>query len=199
MARIARALAPAVALFLVLPGCGYRLAGRGALRADVVVPTLANDSLEPGVELVLAAALRRELDRTGRFRVVESATDAAYAIRGRVAAVETLGRTFTPGVRALEFTLTVQLDLAVSGPGGRPIAIDPFAQRAADIYLASTDIEISRKNRAEALRRLAGMLAARIRRELEREIDRTRVAPGEDGRAAGPGPGGSERTERGWG
>jgi len=153
-------------------GCGYRLAGASGDPVPVSVGTLTNDTAEPGVELVLGAALRRELERAGGFRLVERAVPAAYAVRGRVTGVETLGRTFTPGVRALEYTLTVHLELAVTAPGGRPVPLDPFAMRAVDVYFASTDVEIGRKNRDEALRRLAAMLAARIRRELERDLER---------------------------
>jgi hypothetical protein len=175
--RIAFALA--LVGLLAWPGCSYRLAGRrGSGEVPVALPTWTNDSLEPGAELVLAAALRRELERSGRFRVVERRRADGFAVQGRIAAIETFGRTFTPGIRAIEYTMVVQLDLAVSGPGGRRVAVDPFAQRATDIYLASTDIEISRKNRDEALRRLAGMLAGRIRRELERAVEAAEPAAG---------------------
>jgi len=180
--------------------CAYRFAGHGSERVPVAVPTLANDSLEAGIELMLGAALRRELAGSGRFELVEKTRDDGYAVRGRVADVETVGRTFTPGVRALEYTVTVQLELTVSGPGGQSIAIDPFAQQATEVYLASTDVQLGRKNRDEALRRLAGMLAARIRRELERELDRSTApspAPSTaDGAAGGPGRGPVERLGR---
>jgi hypothetical protein len=151
-------------------GCAYRLAEGDAPRVPIAVETLTNDTLEPGVELTVAAALRREFGRAGRLRLVEQPVASGYAIQGRIAAVDTVGRTFTPGVRALEYTVSMRLDLIVSGPGGRPVAIDPFATTASEIYLASTDVEISRKNRAEALRRLSALLAARIRGELLRNL-----------------------------
>lgn len=152
------------------PGCGYRLAEGDAPRVPIAVETLTNDTREPGVELTVASAMRREFGRAGRLRLVDQPVASGYAIQGRIAAVDTVGRTFTPGVRALEYTVSMRLDLVVSGPGGRPVAIDPFATTATEIYLASTDIEISRKNRAEALRRLSALLAARIRGELQRNL-----------------------------
>ncbi len=164
---VLRAALAALAIF-VASGCGYRLAHSPGPDVPVRVSTLTNDTLEPGVELMLASALRREIDRTGGLRLVERATTSGYQVGGRVLRVETVSRTFTPGVRALEYTVTVQLELRVTGPGGRRVAIDPFAQRASEIYLASTDVQISRKNRDEALRRVAALLADRIRLEIER-------------------------------
>jgi outer membrane lipopolysaccharide assembly protein LptE/RlpB len=149
-------------------GCAYRLAEPGGAPRPVAVVTLTNDTREPGVEWVVGAALRRELSAAGALRVVETPRPAGFVVGGRVSSVEVSGRTFTPGVRALEYTLTVVLDLAVSAPGGRLLAIDPFAESASEIYLASADVQLARKNREEALRRVADVLAARIRRELER-------------------------------
>jgi hypothetical protein len=151
-------------------GCSYRLADADSPRVPIAVATLTNDTLEPGAELAVGAALRREFGRAGRLRLVEQPSASGYSIAGRVAAVDTVGRTFTPGVRALEYTLSMRLDLRVSDPDGRPVYIDPFATTASEIYLASTDIEISRKNRAEALRRLSALIAARIHGELQRNL-----------------------------
>lgn len=154
-------------LCFVASGCGYQLAGGQAPPSPVIVDTLDNDSLEPGIEIVLASALRRELASSPSFRLVDRGGDA-YRVAGTVTAVDTLGRTFTPGVRALEFTVTVRLSLDVRGPGGAGLPFDRFASEASEIYLASTDIEISRKNREEALRRVSALLARRIHDELAR-------------------------------
>lgn len=164
-------------------GCSYRLADSDTPRVPIAVATLVNDTLEPGAELAVGAALRREFGRAGRLRLVEQPSPSGYAIAGRVAAIDTVGRTFTPGVRALEYTVSMRLDLRVSDPDGRPVYIDPFATTASEIYLASTDIEISRKNREEALRRLSALIAARVHGELQRNLA---------GRVAR-----SERSERG--
>lgn len=165
--RVTCGLAPlCLALACLGFGCGYGLVGSGTT-TPVRVLTLENDSLEPGVDLMLAAALRRELERSPSLRLVDNAATGGYGVAGKVVSVFSSGRTFTPGVRALEYTLSVQLDLQVRGPMGRPVEIDPFAEHATEIYLASSDVQINAKNRQEALRRLAGILATRIRRELE--------------------------------
>ncbi len=173
-------------------GCGYRLAEADRARVPIAVETLTNDTLEPGAELVVGAALRREFGRAGTLRLVEQPSPSGYWIQGRIAAIDTVGRTFTPGVRVLEYTIAMRLDLRVSDPDGRPVYIDPFATTASEIYLASTDIEISRKNRAEALRRLSALLAARIRGELQRNLS-TRVEGSERPVAA------AQRVASAWG
>ena len=71
-------------------------------------------------------------------------------------------------MRAIEFSVSMTLELELVLPDGeRGPAIDPFALRERELYLASLDVEVSRKNREEALRRLAALLAARVRIELE--------------------------------
>ena len=155
----------------ILPiACSYRLvrhhAGRD-VEATVSIRTLANDTLEPGLELAVGRALRREFLRGGRMRLVEDAGRADYSISGRVSSLETASRSFSSGVRALEFTVVIRLELDLVSRDGRRLEVDPFALSESEIYLASADIEVSRKNREEALRRLAGLLASRVYDEVD--------------------------------
>ncbi|MFB3066498.1 MAG: beta-ketoacyl synthase N-terminal-like domain-containing protein [Planctomycetota bacterium] len=50
------------------------------------------------------------------------------------------------------------------------LELDPNALRTSEIYLASGDVESSRKNREEALRRLSSVLAGRVHDALDREL-----------------------------
>ncbi len=54
------------------------------------------------------------------------------------------------------------LALDIRRRDGSEVAIDPNALKESEIYLASSDIEVTRKNRQEALRRVASLLAGRI-------------------------------------
>lgn len=116
-----------------------------------------------------------QLPRGGRIRLVGDSAEADYVVSGRVEFLTTESRSFSSSVRALEFTVSMQLQLAVQARGGRDLLLDPFALRESEIYLASADIEISAKNRAEALRRLSGLLASRIRDALELSAEREHV------------------------
>ena len=159
-------------------GCSYRLAASGAAPVGVRVQTLTNDSIEPGIGLTLAGTLRREIERTAGFRLTEASGPSTYSVSGHVRSVETFGRTFTPGILAIEYTVTVQLDLVLVGPGNVRLPVDPFAQRASEIYLASGDLQISQKNREEALRRVSMLLADRLLAEIQRLDAVRRDAPG---------------------
>ena len=167
MARRSFSLLP---ILLALTGCGYALVGCGYALVDyperdeaiaIAVQTFENESYEPGYEIVVADALRREVARRGAMRLVNEAGAAEILLRGRVADVATSGRSFSSVVSTLEFQVGVSLDLELVRPGTE-IEIDSRALRARESYLASADIEVERKNREEALRKIAVMLATRI-------------------------------------
>jgi hypothetical protein len=169
------ALLPGIAALVLSTGsgCGYRVVGYESdsqPSLGVSIHTFRNDSLEPGVEQMVGEALRREFLRAGRLRLVEDVGAADYRISGAVAPLETSTRSFSPGVRAVEFTVAMRLRLKVEGKDGTRLALDAFSLRASEIYLASADIEVSRKNRSEALRRIAALLAERVYDEMELRI-----------------------------
>lgn len=164
--------APALLLLgttLVAAACGYRLAARDApaREADVgamtlAIPVLANESSEPGIELMVTDAILREFLQGGRFRVVEDPTRADWVLRGSVLPVRIVGQSFSSVILALEYTVELRLAVALEPRDGEPVPFDPDVLRDAEIYLASADLEAMRKNRREALRRVAGVLAERI-------------------------------------
>jgi hypothetical protein len=150
-------------VLLALVGCGYALVDypdRDTALA-LAVQTFENESYEPGYEMVVVDALRREVARRGAMRLVDDAAGAEVVLRGRVADIATSGRSFSSVVSTLEFAVGVSLDLELVRPGTE-IGIDRRALRARESYLASADIEVQRKNRDEALRKIAVVLAARI-------------------------------------
>lgn len=155
-------------------GCGYQFsqmprAGRAPVTVDL--PTFENDTFEPGIELALGAALRREFARAGPIRGVDDSANADYTLRGQVTSVDTASRTLTPGVRAIEFTVTVRLEaVLVRNSDGRRLRLDRLSTSAREVYLASFDLEVSRKNREEALRQITALLADRIYDDVDRWV-----------------------------
>ena len=148
---------------LLASGCSYRLLRDADGRSlTVSVVTLTNDSVEPGLELTLTRALRREFLRRAAPRLVADPRSADLVIRGRVLPLRTRANSFDTVSLALEYRVEVTLDLAVSRGGEESIYIDPAALTEAELYLASADSEAARKNRQEALRRIADVLAGRI-------------------------------------
>ncbi len=164
-------------VLVLLSGCGYRLVGAGLGDAgSIAIRTPANESREPGLELVVAAALRRELLRRDGARLVEDPAQASLVVSGRVLPVPRRSRSFSSTVLSLEEEVVLRLDLSVARRDGGEIGLEDLEE--SERYLASADIEAHRKNRDEALRRVAVVLASRFfdvlgeSREAEPEVPR---------------------------
>lgn len=145
--------------------CGYRFvrhqAEPGANRR-VAIRALRNDSFEPGLESLVNEALRREFLRRGALRIVDDPDQADLVIGGSVLPVTWSSRAFSSVNFAIEYEVTLRLRLEVTRPGGEALRIDPTALAESELYLASADVEVARKNREEALRRVASTLAGRV-------------------------------------
>lgn len=155
----------AVVLLLGLSGCGYQFVDYKTPLGDVrrvAIQTLRNDSYDPGYEAVVTDSLIHEFRRRGAFQVVDDPKLADLVISGRVRPIFTAARSFSSVLLALEYSVTVTLDLKAERRDGRAVAIDGSALAQSDIYLASADIEAVRKNRQEALHHVSQILAERV-------------------------------------
>ncbi len=150
---------------LLATACGYRFVryapGLDGARS-IAVETLRNDSFEPGVELVVTDALLREFLRRGAVRVVGRPEQADLVVSGAVLPLETRTRSFSSAVFAVEEEVALRLALEVRRADGTPVPLAATVQRESELYLVSADVEATRKNREEAIRRLAGLLAGRV-------------------------------------
>jgi outer membrane lipopolysaccharide assembly protein LptE/RlpB len=161
---------------LMAAGCGYRnlLAGppSSEQQADqpvvrVAVRALRSDSPEPWLDRVVGDALRRELDLRGRLRLVDDPGDADLILSGRIRPLAVSSSTFSTYVVAIEYRVTLSLDLEVLKRGGDVIRLAPQGLSETDIYLASQDVEVMRTNRLEALRHLSDVIAVRVADSVE--------------------------------
>ena len=164
LSAAAAAVVIVVSLAPGLAGCGYRfVAGKGALPgvAKIAIRTPSNDSFEPGLEFVVADALRRELLRRGGASLVESTEAADLVITGRIASLRAAARSTSSVYFAFEYGVTLELELeARRGDGERLEGVKKLLTET-ERYLSSADVEAERKNRVEAVRRVAAMLASR--------------------------------------
>lgn len=167
-----------LALGLVLAGsiaCGYQWVRYGGSFGDVrrvAVRTLTNDSYEPGVELLVTDALTREFLRRGGVELVDDPRSADLVLSGSVLPVETRRVSLSSVDLVLEYEVFLRLELQASLGDGSEVPLDPLALGDSELYLASPDIEATRKNRQEAMRRLAGLLAARVHDTLAERLSR---------------------------
>jgi len=145
-------------------GCGYKLIDYGESPSglqSVSIRTFTNNSYEPGVEFVVADALRREFLRRGVVSLIEDANAADLIISGTIQPIRTRTRSFSSITLALEWEVTLRLTLHSIRSDGSVVRIDDESMQDTERYLASADIEATRKNRDEAMRRMANVLAAR--------------------------------------
>lgn len=182
MALRARACFPIVLLgwvLLVTAGCGYRNAfggaapmagaegGEAAQPIRLAVLEIRNDSPEPWLGRIVADALRREVSTRVGLDLVGDPAQAELRLRGRVRPLDTRSSSFSSFVAALEYAVTLQLDLEVVLGSGMVMALDPHTLSDTELYLASEDIEVTRTNRLEALRHLSDVLATRVADSIE--------------------------------
>jgi hypothetical protein len=156
-------------VLLALSGCGYHLLHYGGALGDVrrvAIQTFKNGSYEPGYELVVTDALIREFMRRGALQVVKDPKLADLVLAGRVLPIRTIGRSFSSVDLALEYEVQVKLDLQVKRRDGTAVTLDENALSDSELYTASADVEAMRKNREEALHRVAGVLAERVHEAL---------------------------------
>ncbi|HXK23324.1 MAG TPA: LPS assembly lipoprotein LptE [Myxococcota bacterium] len=150
-----------LAIALLVSGCGYHLAA-GDLRevGTIAVVTPRNEAGEPGLDRIVADALRRELLRRSGSRIAESPEKADVVVHGRIVNVETTARSLSSVVLVLEYETHVTLEL--DAKRGDQVVVAPTRFEDSERHLASGDVEAQRKNREEALRRIASLIAARF-------------------------------------
>lgn len=175
-AHRSRVVVLAAALVAAAWGCsGYRFVrakeSLGSVRR-VAVPTLANRSFEPGLELLVTEALRREFQRRGALVVTDPA-QADLVLSGTVLEVHTVSRSFSSIAFTLEYQVQMALALSATRPDGTAIPLDWNAQNEWELYLTSADVEAEKRNRDEALRRLAAVLASRVHETLAERLAQT--------------------------
>ncbi|MBW1882214.1 MAG: hypothetical protein JRJ58_01705 [Deltaproteobacteria bacterium] len=128
---------------------------------------IRNDSPEPWLDRILTDALRREMEARGALRLVNDPADADLVLRGRVRPLQIQSKSFSSFVAALEYAVTLELELEVVRASGDIVRLDSGMLSETDIYLASADIEVTRTHKLEALRRLSDILASRVADTIE--------------------------------
>jgi len=181
-------------------GCGYSLVGAGGSLGDVhsvAIPALRNDSWEPGAEYVVGDALRREFLRRQGVRLVDDASRADLVLGGRIRTVRSHAATVDSLVLALEYEVTIELDLEARRHDGSTVPIDRDSLRDSERYLASADQQATRKNRMEALRRVSAVLAERVYTALAETLEQQEVHAAAPPEPVGAAPPEGEAEERG--
>jgi hypothetical protein len=161
-------------------GCGYQwVRYQGALgdARRIAIEGFTNDSFDPGVDSMVTDALYREFLRRGALRVVDNPRLADLILRGKVQSIDTTGRSFSSVDFSLEYQVRMRLEVTVTRNDETlteeeaEVALDPRAMVESELYFASADVETTRTNREEALRRLSSLMAGRIHDALYERVN----------------------------
>lgn len=155
---------------LCLCGCGYRLqgsAGSAGSGRTLAVPVFLNDSSTFRVEQRLTEAVRRELIRSTRFRVVPGES-GDVVLTGRVLQVTTAPTVFTDQGRAIVYTVAVVLNVRLTDSADGAVLFQDDRLSFRESFEVSNDsVEFVPEDSA-AMERLAGQFASWFASSLSR-------------------------------
>ena len=128
----------------------------------VAISGFSNETMEAGIDSLVTDAITREFMQRGALRLVDEPGAADLVMTGLVTEVDTRNRSYSSVAFALEYEVRLQISVTLERKDGTKILFDGPSLGETERYLASADVETTRTNREEALRRLAGILAARV-------------------------------------
>lgn len=103
-------------------GCGYHVVGTAPQLPEDIraigVGTIENDSSERGLEKDLAFAFEREIHVRRHYRMAQSVDEADAWIVGRIRDVRRRPVAFDESDQAVQYELTIWMDLALDRVGG---------------------------------------------------------------------------------
>jgi outer membrane lipopolysaccharide assembly protein LptE/RlpB len=148
-------------LGLVWTGCGYQLSGQtgmmpGNLRR-VAVPMFANATAEPGLEQLVTAAVRTQLQRDGRARLGADAS-ATSVLRGAIMNYQLQLLANNRDDFALEYRIAVDVHVTVEDLQQRQTVLDQTLAITTE-YVVSPQIvpnDIARDRALQVMARDAG-------------------------------------------
>ena len=167
MARILRTcsrllLSISVALLL---GCGYQMVGKEthlpAGLTSVAIPTFANQTFEPGIEVPFTQGFLREFIQDRRVKVVDRG-DADSTLEGVIKDFRIASVSYDRSGFVLEYQTTVILDLTLKRRTGEVI------WKQSDLsetrwYRASSNVLFNEASKALAIQQIGTFVAERVR------------------------------------
>jgi outer membrane lipopolysaccharide assembly protein LptE/RlpB len=146
-------------------GCGYHLVGKGTHVPtglnSVAIPTFANQTFEPGVEVPLTQGFLREFIQDRRIKVLDR-SKADSILEGVIKSLQIYSVAYDRSGLALEYQTTVVIDLTLKKRTGE------ILWRENDIsetrwFRTSYSVLVSESNRAAAIQEIGRFIAERMR------------------------------------
>ena len=154
----------ALAVLVVLLGCGYHLKGMGLSAPQgvdtIAVTVLENKTSESGIETRFTGDLAYEFTRSKILQVVDR--DKADAVlSGVIVSLQEDTISYTAGYDSNERRVTITLDLALQGTDGNVL----WSRRALsdrEAYKVSSDRLATERNKRAAIEVMSERLAERV-------------------------------------
>jgi len=150
---------------LLLYGCGYSLAGKTTHVppgvSSVAIPTLKNQTLEPGIEIYFTQAFLREFVKDRRVRVVDRA-EADSVLEGIIKTFYIYSVSYDKSGFALEYETVVTMDIALKKKSGEVLWKEKDLLER-QWYETNPSVITTEDNKVSAIRQIAQSLAERIR------------------------------------
>jgi outer membrane lipopolysaccharide assembly protein LptE/RlpB len=151
-------------LFLLM-GCGYQLVGKETHvppgLTSVAIPTFANQTFEPGIEVPFTQAFLKEFIQDRRIKVLDR-SEADSILEGVIKVFNVYSVSYDRSGLATEYQTTVVVDLTLKKRNGE------ILWRENDIsesrwFRASSSVLTSESNRAAAIQEIGRFIADRMR------------------------------------
>jgi outer membrane lipopolysaccharide assembly protein LptE/RlpB len=149
----------------LLLGCGYQLVGKETHvppgLTSVAIPTFANQTFEPGIEVPFTQGFLREFIRERRVKVVDR-SEADSILEGVIKNLQIYSVAYDRSGLATEYQTTVVVDLTLKKRNGEILwkEIDVSESRW---FRASSSVLTGESNRAAAIQEIGRFIAERMR------------------------------------
>jgi len=149
----------------LLLGCGYQLVGKETHvppgLTSVAIPTFANQTFEPGIEVPLTKGFLKEFIQDRRVRVVDR-SEADSVLEGAIKSLQIYSVAYDPSGLATEYQTTVVIDLVLKKRNGETLWVERDVSETR-WYKASSAVLISESSKAAAIEQIGKYIAERIR------------------------------------
>jgi outer membrane lipopolysaccharide assembly protein LptE/RlpB len=152
-------------LLILVSGCGYHLVGKDTHLppgvTSVAIPTLVNQTLEPGIEIVFTQAFLQEFIKDKRVKVVDR-KEADSILEGVIKSFYVYSASFDKSGYALEYQTVVTMDITLKRKNGEILWQDKDVLER-EWYQTNPSVIATEDNRVNAIQQTASSIAERVR------------------------------------
>jgi outer membrane lipopolysaccharide assembly protein LptE/RlpB len=151
--------------FLLSAGCGYQLVGKETHvppgLTSVAIPTFANQTFEPGIEVPFTQGFLKEFIRDRRVKVLDGG-NADSTLEGIIKFFRIASVSYDRSGFVLEYQTTVVIDLILKKRTGEVIWKENDLKETR-WYRTSSNVLLNEASKAAALQQIGTSVAERVR------------------------------------